>query len=170
MTNQEFTANVQDLENLLFAFALRLTRSRQDAEDLMQETTIKAFRHKDKFMMGTNFKSWISTIMRNTFINNYRKAKSRRHINQSADEMTYTVESSNSIGNSGEDNLRMEELKRMMKSMREIYSVPFMMFYQGYEYKEISEYLEIPIGTVKSRIFLARAKMKEMIGANSLAA
>lgn len=170
MTNQQFTNNVQELENLLFAFALRLTRSRQDAEDLMQETTIKAFRHKEKFTVGTNFKSWISTIMRNTFINNYRKAKSRRHINQSADELTYSIESSNSVGNSGEDNLRMEELKRMMQSMRDIYSVPFMMFYQGYEYKEISEYLEIPIGTVKSRIFLARAKMKEMIGTTSMAA
>jgi len=164
MTNQEFTTKTQELNNLLFAFALRLTRSRQDAEDLMQETQIKAYKYRDNFAEGTNFKSWISTIMRNTFINQYRKRKTRRHLNQPTTEVTENIISKNVVANSGEQNLRMQEMKRMMNSIGKIYSVPFMMFYRGYEYQEIAREMNIPIGTVKSRIFSARVKMKAMIG------
>ena len=169
MTNQEFTSKTQELNNLLFAFALRLTRSRQDAEDLMQETTIKAFKYRDRFAEGTNFKSWISTIMRNTFINNYRKAKTRRHLNHTADEVTENIEVKTVVANSGEQNLRMQEMKRMLNSIGDLYSVPFLMFYKGYEYQEIAQHLNIPIGTVKSRIFSARVKMKQLIGERSIA-
>lgn len=164
MTNQEFTIKTQELNNLLFAFALRLTRSRQDAEDLMQETAIKAYKYRHNFTEGTNFKSWISTIMRNTFINSYRKMKTRRHLNHTADEVTENIEVKNVVANSGEQNLRMQEMKRMLNSMGDIYSVPFLMFYKGYEYQEIAAQLNIPIGTVKSRIFSARVKMKQMLG------
>lgn len=163
MTNQEFIQQTNVLNNLLFSYALRLTRSRQDAEDLVQETTMKAYRHREKFAPGTNFKGWISTIMRNTFINQYRKQKTRQHINQPVEDLTRVIENKNVINNSGEQNLRMEELKLMMSSIRDIYTVPFLMYYQGYEYKEIADKLSVPIGTVKSRIFQARIKMKSMI-------
>lgn len=163
MTNDQFLESIDKLNNLLFSYALRLTRSHQDAQDLMQETTMRAFRHKDKFTMGTNFKSWVSTIMRNTFINRYRKLKNRKHVNAPIEDFTYAIENTSAINNSGEQNLRMQELTRVMDSINDIYTVPFMMFYRGYEYKEIAEYLAIPIGTVKSRIFLARRKMKELI-------
>jgi RNA polymerase sigma-70 factor (ECF subfamily) len=169
MTNQEFTAKTRELNNLLFAFALRLTRSRQDAEDLMQETKIKAYKYRENFAPGTNFKSWISTIMRNTFINQYRKAKTRRHLNQPTSEVTQNIISKNVVSNSGEQNLRMQEMKRMMNSIGKIYSIPFMMFYNGYEYQEIAKNLNIPIGTVKSRIFSARVKMKAIIGKRTAA-
>lgn len=164
MTNQEFTQEIGKLDNLLFSFALRLTRSQQDAQDLMQETAMRAYRHRDKFAMGTNFKSWVSTIMRNTYINRYRKAKSRKHVNQPIENFTFALESKSAIPNQGEHDMRMKELKSMLGSIGEIYRIPFMMFYQGYEYKEIAQQMGIPIGTVKSRIFLARQKMKEMIG------
>lgn len=164
MTNQEFTHKTNQLENLLFSFALRLTRSRQDAEDLMQETKIKAFKYRNKFTEGTNFKGWISTIMRNTFINHYRKAKTRRHLNHTVEEHTANVSVQHTVNNAGEQTLRMQELKRMMDSIGEIYSVPFLMFYKGFEYQEIAEKLNIPIGTVKSRIFSARVKMKGLLG------
>lgn len=163
MTNEQFLESINQYNNLLFSFALRLTRSHQDAQDLLQETTMRAFRHKDKFMMGTNFKSWASTIMRNTFINRYRKLKNRKHVNAPIEDFTYAIESKSAVNNSGEQNLRIQELTRVMDSINDIYTVPFMMFFQGYEYKEIAEHLGIPIGTVKSRIFLARRKMKEMI-------
>ena len=164
MTNQEFTKEITKLDNLLFSFALRLTRSQQDAQDLMQETAMRAYRHRDKFTMGTNFKSWVSTIMRNTYINRYRKAKSRKHVNQPIESFTFALESRSAIPNQGEHDMRMGELKNMLGSIGEIYRIPFLMFYQGYEYKEIAQQLDIPIGTVKSRIFLARQKMKAMIG------
>ena len=164
MTNQEFTQEINKLENLLFSFALRLTRNHQDAQDLMQETSMRAYRHRDKFTMGTNFKSWVSTIMRNTYINRYRKEKSRKHVNQPIETFTFALENTSAIPNQGEHDMRLKELNRMMSTIGEIYSVPFLMFYRGYEYKEIAAHLNIPIGTVKSRIFLARQKMKGMIG------
>lgn len=164
MTNQEFTQQLNKLERLLFAFALRLTSNRTDAEDLMQETSLRAFRHKDKFAEGTNFKSWISTIMRNAYINRYRKMKTRRHLNNSIENHSSAMENKNAIANQGEHNLRMKELKEMLDSVGDLYSVPFLLFHRGFEYKEIAEKLNIPIGTVKSRIFLARQRMKKMIG------
>ena len=164
MTNQEFTAELGKLNNLLFSFALRLTRSQQDAQDLMQETALRAYRHREKFTVGTNFKSWVSTIMRNTYINRYRKMKSRRHVNQPIEQFTFALESDSAIPNRGEHDMRVKELKRIMGQIGELYRIPFLMFYQGYEYKEIAAHLDIPIGTVKSRIFLARQKMKKLIG------
>ena len=164
MNNQEFTQKIGKLDNLLFSFALRLTKNRQDAQDLMQETSLRAYRHRDKFASGTNFKSWISTIMRNTYINRYRKMKTRKHVNNPMEEFSYALESKNAVANSAEHDMRMTELTKMLDSVGELYSVPFMMFYKGYEYKEIAAHLGIPIGTVKSRIFLARQRMKQMIG------
>lgn len=164
MNNQEFTHKIGKLENLLFSFALRLTKNRQDAQDLMQETSLRAYRHRDKFASGTNFKSWISTIMRNTYINRYRKMKTRKHVNNPIEEFSHALESKNAIDNTAEHDMRMRELTRMLDSVGELYSVPFMMFYRGYEYKEIAYQLQIPIGTVKSRIFLARQRMKKMLG------
>ena len=162
MTTAQFSQELNKLQNLLFAFALRLTKNHEDAQDLMQETAIRAYRHRDKFAIGTNFKSWVSTIMRNTYINIYRKKKSRKHVNEPIESFTFALENQSAIPNQGEHDLRIQELYKMLDSVGELYSVPFLMFYRGYEYKEIAEYLNIPIGTVKSRIFLARQRMKEM--------
>ncbi|NJC25401.1 RNA polymerase sigma factor [Neolewinella antarctica] len=167
MTNQEFTQEIGKLDNLLFSFALRLTRSQQDAQDLMQETAMRAYRHREKFAIGTNFKSWVSTIMRNTYINHYRKAKSRKHVNQPIESFTFALENQNAVDNVGEHDMRMKELRKVMNGIGEIYRIPFLMFYQGYEYQEIADHLCIPIGTVKSRIFLARQKMKAVIGSRT---
>ena len=169
MTNQQFLSEMDRLENILFAFALRLTRNYEDARDLMQETMLRAYKHRDKFTVGTNFKSWSSTIMRNTYINRYRKAKNRRHVNEPVESMLYAIESGNAIRNGGESNIRLKELESKLKQINKLYSVPFLMFYRGYEYKEIAGYLNIPIGTVKSRIFLARKKLKALIGEQAIA-
>ena len=163
MTTLEFRSEFDSLENILFSFAMKLTKNREDAKDLMQETAMRAFRHRDKFTMGTNFKSWCSTIMRNTFINQYRKKKLRRNVNEPIESFLFAVENKNVIPNRGEMNIRMKEYKNVFNEISDIYSIPFLMFYRGYEYKEIADYLEIPIGTVKSRIFLARKKLKGMI-------
>lgn len=163
MSTLEFSKEFNSLENILFSFALRLTKNREDAKDLMQETAMRAYRHRDKFTVGTNFKSWVSTIMRNTFINQYRKAKLRRNVNEPIESFLFAVENKNVIPNRGEMNIRMKEYDDIFKSIGDIYSVPFLMFYRGYEYKEIAHYLDIPIGTVKSRIFLARKKLKKKI-------
>ncbi len=165
MSTLEFSKAFTGLESILFAFAMKLTKNKEDAKDLMQETAMRAYRHRDKFRVGTNFKSWCSTIMRNTFINQYRKAKLRRNVNEPVESFLFAVENKNAIPNSGELNMRMREYDRIFKEISDIYSVPFLMFYKGFEYKEIAEELRIPIGTVKSRIFLARKKLKGLIQA-----
>lgn len=169
MTNQQFMSEMDSLENILFSFALRLTRNYEDAKDLMQETTLRAYKHRDKFATGTNFKSWTSTIMRNTYINRYRKMKNRRHVNEPVENFLFAVENKAATANGGEANIHMQELQAKLRQINVIYSVPFLMFYRGYEYKEISEHLNIPIGTVKSRIFLARKKLKALIGERPVA-
>ena len=169
MTNQQFVSEIDRLENLLFAFALRLTRNYEDAQDLMQETTLRAYKHRDKFAEGTNFKSWTSTIMRNTYINRYRKMKNRKHVNEPVENFLFAVENKAATANGGEAKIHFQELQHKLTLIKEIYRVPFLMFYRGYEYQEISRHLGIPIGTVKSRIFLARKKLKAVIGERPIA-
>lgn len=163
MSTLEFSKAFNGLESILFSFAMKLTRNREDAKDLIQETAMRAYRHREKFTVGTNFKSWCSTIMRNTFINQYRKKKLRRNVNEPIESFLFAMENKNVIPNRGEMNIRMKEYKTIFKDIGEIYSVPFLMFYKGYEYKEIANHLDIPIGTVKSRIFLARKKLRGLI-------
>ena len=165
MSTLQFSKEFNALENILYSFALRLTKNREDAKDLIQETALRAYKHREKFTVGTNFKSWVSTIMRNTFINQYRKAKLRRNVNEPVESFLFALENKNAIPNQGEINIRMQEYDKIFDAIGEIYSIPFLLFYRGYEYKEIAQYLDIPIGTVKSRIFLARKKLKKRINA-----
>lgn len=146
----------------LFSFALKLTKRKEDAEDLIQETMMRAFRNKSKFEVGTNFKAWSATIMRNTFINGYRKKKRRNMYKEPIDKHAYSLEIDPSY-NKGIDELQLEDLKLVLNAIGESYSKPFMLFYKGFQYDEIAEQMNIPIGTVKSRIFFARRKMREGI-------
>lgn len=147
----------------MYGFALKLTQNQERAKDLMQETALKAYRHRDKFRTGTNFRAWVSTIMRNTFINDYRRRKKRQKVSEPIEEFTFALESKTIISNQGEMNLRLEEIAGMLDELSDLYRVPFLMHFRGYEYKEIAVHLDIPIGTVKSRIFIARKKLKEQL-------
>lgn len=162
MNETEFAKEFNYLTGKLFGFALKLTKSREDAEDLMQETAARAFLNKDKFQVGTNFKAWVSTIMRNTFINNYRKNKKRETVENPIEDFLFAVENT-SISGGAESNLTMSELDKMIGGLSDMYRIPFVMFYQGYHYDEIAEHMDLPIGTVKSRLHHAKAKLKETI-------
>ena len=163
MTTIEFNQKFESLNSKLFAFAMRLTRNTENAKDLMQETAYRAFNNRDKFKMGTNFKAWLTTIMRNTFINNYRKTKKRSHVNEPLDTFLFAIESSSNVANAAKTNIMLQELNGMFDEIGEAYSKPFLMFYRGYHYDEISDEMKIPMGTVKSRIFFARKKLKALI-------
>lgn len=165
MSTLDFQTEFSTLENLLFAFAMKLTRNKDNAKDLMQETAFRAYRHRTKFRPGTNFKAWVTTIMRNTFINNYRRKKTRNQVEAPIEEYAYAIESK-TINNTAGKRLMMQELLSMVDQVSNLYSIPFMMHHKGYRYLEIAEALDIPIGTVKSRIYFARRKMKEIIKAN----
>jgi len=164
MTTVEFNAKYQPLEDLLFAFAMKLTRNTVNAQDLMQETLCRAFKNKDRFKMGTNFKAWITTIMRNNFINDYRKMKTRNRVEAPIEDFSYFVENKSVAGNANSI-IMMKELTNMVDSLSPDFKKPFTMYNDGFHYDEIAETMNIPIGTVKSRIFFARKKLKSMVKA-----
>ena len=162
MSTLEFQSKWTELEDLLFGFAMRLTRNREDAKDLMQETVIKAFRYRAKYQMNTNFKAWTTTIMRNTFINIYRKRRNRNKVEAPIEDLLFSLKNRTS-GELADSTAHMEDLKKLLGKLSTTYRIPFLMAFQGYEYKEIAETLDIPIGTVKSRIHSARHNMKKFI-------
>lgn len=162
MSALEFNASFSKLHDLLFAFAMKLTRNKEDAKDLMQETAMLAYANIHRFEPGTHFKSWVSTIMRNSFINNYRKMKTRNKVEKPIEDYLYAVENK-AVSNQASSMIMQKELTIILDNLANEYKVPFLMFFQGYHYDEISEHMNLPIGTVKSRIFYARKQLKDMI-------
>lgn len=162
MTTTDFNQQVTDMNGLFWGFAMRLTGNRHNAKDLMQETLMRAFASRDKFTEGTNFKAWVNTIMQNCFINDYRKRRTRSKVVQLLeDNMTAVVKQP--VTNMGPSVTMMNELHSIMDNLCDSNRIPFEMFFDGFDYREIAEQLDIPMGTVKSRIFFARKKLKGMI-------
>ncbi len=162
MNAVEFSAKFSELNDLMFGFAMRLTKNREDAKDLMQETAMRAYANVGSFRSGTNFKAWVSTIMRNSFINRYRKRKTRNEVEQPIEEMQYALRDK-TVNSTAHSNIMKEEILGMVGELSNTYRIPFLMQFRGFEYKEIAEHLEIPIGTVKSRIFYARRELRNKI-------
>lgn len=163
MSHLEFHTRFNQMSSLLHAFAYNLTKNMEDAKDLFQETAYRAITNRDKFSPGTNFKAWLFTIMKNIFINNYRKKTKVNTIMDSTDNLYYINSGNVTISNSGDANILMKELTTMIEELDNGIKIPFLMHYQGYKYQEIADYLELPLGTVKSRIFFARKELKEKI-------
>ena len=162
MSTLEFNNHFYKLTTLLNSFAYNLTKNSEDAADLYQETALRAMSNKDKFRPGTNFKAWSFTIMKNIFINNYRKKMKRNTLIDNTDNM-YFINSGVTVENDAEKNILMNELNKMIDSLEDNLKVPFVKHYEGYKYQEIADDLDLPLGTVKSRIFFARKALKNMI-------
>ena len=163
MSKLEFNSSFNELSGVLHSFAYNLTKNTEDAKDLYQETAFRAMTNKDKFRPGTNFKAWLFTIMKNIFINNYRKKTKSNTISDSTDNNFYINSGSVEISNGAEGNMLMKDLTRLIENLDTTIRIPFLMHYQGYKYQEIAEYLNLPLGTVKSRIFFARKELKDNI-------
>jgi len=164
MSSTEFYSHFNQMTALLNAFAYNLTKNSEDAKDLYQETAFRALTNRDKFRPGTNFKAWLFTIMKNIFINNYRKKVKANTIMDTTENLYYINSGSVVISNKAESNIMMKELTRMIEDLDDSIKIPFVMHYQGFKYQEIADQLELPLGTVKSRIFFARKELKELIG------
>ncbi|MDX5422537.1 MAG: RNA polymerase sigma factor [Hymenobacteraceae bacterium] len=164
MTALEFTNLVQSVVQSMRPIAMNLTRDSDDAKDLVQETLLKALTNRDKFKAGTNIKAWLFTIMRNTFINNYNKVTKRSSNVDSAEYLQYLNTDENYITqNKGTATFVMNDINKAIASLSEEHRRPFMMYYIGYKYLEIAERLQIPIGTVKNRIHIARKELKQAL-------
>ncbi len=165
MSKSEFGTMILSHQGFLLQLAMKLTKSTEDSNDLLQETFFKALKNKDKFQEGTNIKGWLYTIMKNTFINAYRKKKNQNTFVDETDNKYFlnyregekTVETDAVVDQ--------EYIMKQINSVEKTYVETFMMYYNGYKYEEIAEILDIPLGTVKSRIFLARRKMMDKLKA-----
>jgi RNA polymerase sigma-70 factor (ECF subfamily) len=150
------------ISNSLRAFSLKLTGNNADADDLYQDTALRIMANADKYREGTNFKAWAVTIMRNIFINNYRKKVRRGTILDQTPNNYYINSGDVSVSNEGEMIASYKELLKMVSSLPDEFKRPFWMAYKGYKYDEIAEELDAPLGTIKSRIFFARRKLRKM--------
>ena len=163
MTHREFNANIITISKALKPFAMRLTKDLDDAKDLLQDTLIKAFVHKDKFADGTNLKAWMYTIMKNTFITNYQKLVKRNTFIDTTDNLHYINSSSFTTNNTALSQFSLEDINKALSLLDDDYKTPFIMYFRGYKYYEIADQLNIPIGTVKNRIHIARKELKDML-------
>ena len=161
MTSNDFATELISLEDSLERFAHSLTANREDAKDLVQDTFLKALTYMDQFEDNTNLKAWTFTILRNTFINNYRRSVKQKTtfdssdnqflINSRPDQMTPETTFSHS------------EISRKIDQLEPEFRIPFQMHTSGYKYKEIADKLNLKLGTVKSRIFFSRQKLMDVL-------
>lgn len=163
MPSFDINKNLIRLQSNLKNFALSLTYNEMDAEDLLQDTTLKVLNNKDKFVDNVNFKGWVFTVMRNIFINNYHKVvKSQSVIDNSVD-----LSNVNLVNDGGEFTpqgaMDIKDIRKAINSLSPILKESLGLYVKGYKYNEISEMLDIPIGTVKSRIFLARKELQKYL-------
>lgn len=163
MTTLDFDYSLSQMTKALKPFAIKLTKDSDDANDLLQETLMKAFKNKEKFTEGTNLKAWLYTIMKNTFITNYQRMVRRGTFIDTTDNLHFINSSSTQIENRAAGNFALRDINSSIEKLDDVYRVPFMMYFRGFKYHEIAERLEIPIGTVKNRIHIARKELKEKL-------
>ena len=161
MNNIEFDQLIISNVDFLKPFAFTLTRDNETAKDLTQETIFKALANREKYHVGTNIKAWMYTIMRNIFINNYRR-KSRQNVIFDNTPNDFLLDHNQSaVSNAAETNLNLKEIQTAIHNLPDIFKHPFILYFEGYKYNEIAEYLKEPLGTIKSRIHFARKLLKE---------
>jgi RNA polymerase sigma-70 factor (ECF subfamily) len=163
MTQVQFNNALMGLSDKLHYYALSLTADSEKANDLLQETFLKALTYRDKFAQNTNFKAWIYTIMKNTFINDYRRGiKTKNTFEGSTGD--YHITTTRDKAYPSPDSLySTREINNTIKDLEDDYRIPFTMFLEGYKYKEIADELNLPLGTVKSRIFFTRKKLEKSL-------
>ncbi|ROT07805.1 RNA polymerase sigma factor [Muribaculaceae bacterium Isolate-104 (HZI)] len=157
MNTQLFRQKLLDIQGNLLNFAIMLTNNRDDANDLLQDTTLKALDNEEKYADNTNFKAWVFTIMRNIFINRYRRMVRNATIVDTSEDL-YQINSSSVTDSqpTPEDTYTANEISKAIASFSDDYRIPFTMHVAGYHYAEIAKHMKLPLGTVKSRIYYAR--------------
>ena len=163
MTAIEFCNQLLDLEKSLMKFANRLRLSSADAKDLVQETFLKVLLNRDKFVDTGYLKAWTFTIMRNTFINNYRHNVLQNTFCDHTDASFFINQTTASDSDNPDSAYSAKEITQSIEQMNVKFRVPFKMYIEGYKYKEIADTIKLKIGTVKSRIFLARKLLMNQV-------
>lgn len=160
---EAFKRRLLGLQGNLLSFAYQLTTNREQAEDLLQDTTLKALDNEEKYVDNVNFKGWIFTIMRNIFINNYRQTVRKATVIDQTEDLYHLNVSQDSGIDSPDGSIAVKEISQAINSSSDEYRIPFSMHVAGYKYQEIAEKMNLPLGTVKSRIFFARQRLQTML-------
>ena len=164
MSTVEFDKILLTNTEFLRPFAATLTRDTEAAKDLLQETLYKALANKEKYSAGTNIKAWLYTIMRNVFINNYRRRSKQNTIfDSSSNDFLLNIKQSAPGVTVNASSIQMKEIQEALFKLPEIFKTPFLLYYEGYKYQEIAEMTGEPLGTIKSRIHFARKLLKATI-------
>lgn len=158
-----FGFQIQQHQSFLRSLALKLTHHSEDAEDLIQETFLKALKNQSKFKEGTNLRGWLYTILRNTFINSYRKKRNQNTYTDDSENQYILGSITSDPETEADSTMNLNTILDNIETIEKSYLDAFMMHFNGYKYDEIAQRMDIPLGTVKSRIFLARKKMVERL-------
>lgn len=163
MSTIEFNQLLLSNTEFLMPFAVTLTHDSETAKDLFQETLFRALANKEKYNVGTNIKAWLYTIMRNIFINNYRrKARQNTVLDNTPNEFLLDYNQTTS-SNAAEATLQLKEIQESIHQLPDIFKKPFLLYFDGFKYHEIAGMLKEPLGTIKSRIHFARKLLKAQI-------
>lgn len=163
MTKNEFNLQLNSHAGSLQSFALNFTKDVEDANDLVQDTMLKAVTYYSKFKEGTNLKGWLFTIMKNTFINNYRRLVKTNSLITQSEEISSSNLHYSATKNTSDSKFIIGDINKALATLQPEYYVPFIKYFEGYKYHEIAEILNIPIGTVKTRIHVARQILKKYL-------
>lgn len=163
MANTDFNDMLLNNADYLKPFAFTLTRDNETAKDLMQETLFRALANKEKYNVGTNIKAWMYTIMRNIFINDYRKKSRQNTMFDSTPNDFLLNHNQTAVANAAEVSLKLKDIQAAIHELPEIFKHPFVLYFEGYKYNEIATLLNEPLGTIKSRIHFARKLLKEQL-------
>lgn len=166
MSTLEFNEILLGNSDFLRPFAFNLTKDSETAKDLFQNTLYKALSNRDKYNSGTNIRAWLYTIMRNIFINEYRRKAKQKTIFDHSENNFMINHKQVTISNAAESEIRIKDVKMYINQLPEIFKTPFLLYFEGYKYNEIAETLKEPLGTIKSRIHFARKLLKEQICLN----
>lgn len=162
-SKQTLEHDLVQMQSNMLNYALTLTTNRDEAKDLTQETTLKALSNIDKYYDNVNFKGWVLTIMHNLFINNYRRVVRTQTILDNSDSLYQLNMPQQSGFDSPEGSFTYHEIMNVLDTFNDDYKTPFSMYFTGFKYDEIAKSLNLPLGTVKSRIFFARKRLQEIL-------
>ncbi len=166
MVAVEFNRVLINSTEYLKPFAITLTRDQEQAKDLVQETMYRALANREKYLTGTNIKAWLYTIMRNIFINNYRRKSKQQTIFDATPNDFLLNLNQGAVANEALVNLNIKEVQAAIYELPEIFKTPFLLYFDGFKYHEIADMLQEPLGTIKSRIHFARKLLKNQLERN----
>lgn len=156
-----FTYDLIKLQEQLYYYALQLTEDREDALDLVQETSFKALKNRKRLHNNDHIRAWLYTILKNTYINYLRSSHFRQLIHDTDELYNHSVKSGEGNDAMPDEQLMNKELHEIIRMLPDAYERPILLFLAGFSYKEIAEKMNIPIGTVKSRIHLGKKQIRK---------